>query len=569
MKKIIIWFLVVSCWLFFGIFEKVFAEEIKEFSSKIYINKEGTIDVEETIVYDFGALGRHGIFREIPFIKKNQEGKKYVLEFKNFKVVDEKGLSYRFVKSKQGGKIKLKIGDPNKTITGSHTYIISYQVAGALTYFSDHDELYWNVTGNDWLVGINSVETNVFLSEKIDENQIKSACYTGFYSSKARDCIYRFDNDHSQNEKSVINFSSLKYLRPGEGLTIVVGFPKNVVSVLEPKEYKNFWESFWGKAFILILFLVIIYWYVFYSISIIYRWFKYGRDPKVVDTGEVTAWFDPPKTPDGKRFLTPAEVGVLGDETVDLKDISATIVDLARRGYLRIEERKKDEFWLIKRDKSLNDLLQFEKRLLEEFFKEEKEINLKEKNLYEETEKVKKEIYNQVVEEKLFPENPQKIQEKMSLIAFLAFVTGNFFLVFVALVFGKNLPRKTIEGVKAKLVAFSLRNFLKSQERQLAFQADKQMMFEKLLPYAVVFGVEKIWAKRFADLDLKPPAWYQAYDQRGFNSIVFTNSLNSSLSSFRSSAAPPTSTTSTSGFSSGFSGGSSGGGGGGGGGGSW
>ncbi len=158
----------------------------------------------------------------------------------------------------------------------------------------------------------------------------------------------------------------------------------------------------------------------------------------------------------------------------------------------------------------------------------------------------------------------------MTVLATLGLFTGSFLLALAAFVFGRNLPRKTIEGVKAKNVAFSLRNFLKSQKRQLAFQADKQMMFEKLLPYAIVFGVERIWARRFADLDLKPPQWYQTYDQRSFNSVVFINSLNSSLSSFRSSVVPPpTSTTSTRGFSSGFGGGFSGGGGGGGGGGSW
>lgn len=73
------------------------------------------------------------------------------------------------------------------------------------------------------------------------------------------------------------------------------------------------------------------------------------------------------------------------------------------------------------------------------------------------------------------------------------------------------MPRKTIERVKAKNIAFSLRNFLKSQKRQLTFQADKQMMFERLLPYAVTFGVEKIWAKRFENLGIKQPDWYGGF----------------------------------------------------------
>lgn len=589
MKKILFSLLVIGYLLFAGGgVGKVLAEEIKDFRAKIYINKDGTVNIEEKIVYDFGAAERHGIFREIPFIKTNQERKKFVLEYKDFKVIDEAGKSYHYSLSKSQDKIKLKIGDPDKTISGVRAYLISYRVSGAIGYFSDHDELYWNVTGNDWMVGINSAVAEVYLPQKIDENDLKTKCYTGSFGSTLSDCQIYIKRDGGK-----IIYQSLKSFLPEEGLTIVVGFPKNIVSVLEPKEYKSFWETLIGKLVAFLIGVLIFIWYLGLPVYIIYRWLKYGRDPKPAAIGEVRAWFDPPKTPDSKRFLTPAEVGVLGDETVDLKDISATIVDLARKGFIRIEEREKNDYWLVylfqpdKRsgskiknyaaldffsssasgsDKSLQS---FEKLLLEKFFKGKKEIRLKDENFYQEIEEVKEAIYKQVVKDGLFPEDPEKIRATMMGLAILGFFTGNIFLMLAAFVFGRRLPRKTIEGVKAKFTAFSLRNFLKSQERQLTFQAEKQVMFEKLLPYAIVFGVEKIWAKRFADLDLKPPEWYQGYQSGRFNSVVFTNNLNSSLSSFRSSAAPPTSTTSTKGFSSGFSGGSSGGGGGGGGGGSW
>jgi len=92
------------------------------------------------------------------------------------------------------------------------------------------------------------------------------------------------------------------------------------------------------------------------------------------------------------------------------------------------------------------------------------------------------------------------------------------------------------------------------------------MMFEKLLPYAIAFGVEKVWAKRFQDLNIGQPDWYQGASPGILNSYVFVNSLNSSMKSFKMATTP---TRSSSGFSSGFGGGFSGGGGGGGGGGSW
>jgi len=564
MKKIIFLLLIIS-YLLFGI-KGVWAEEIKNFKVDIVINKNGTIDVKETIVYDFGRLYRHGIYREIPFIKTNKEGKKFKLDFSQFSVVDENQRPYRFQKILADEKIRLKIGDPQKTISGVHTYIIIYKVSGALTYFSDHDELYWNATGNDWLVPIKEAVVEVELPEKIDESQLKTACYTGSYGATTSLCQIFFNHLDNDRIKMVIKTtSSLGYK---EGLTFVLGFPKNIVSVLEPKEYTPFWETIFGKILAFLLKILALFWYLILPFYIAYLWFKYGRDPKG-DVGVISSWFDPPKTPDGKRFLTPAEVGVLGDETVDLKDISATIVDLARRGYLKIEERKKGEFWLLKTEKEETDLLPFEKLLLDEFFKEKKEINLSKEDLYHKVEKVKEAIYKQVVAASLFPQNPNEVRSIYDVFLALSIFTANFLLFFSSLIFGPRMPRKTKAGVEAKNIAFSLRNFLKSQERQLTFQADKQLLFERLLPYAIVFGVEKIWAKRFEDLGITPPSWYQSYSSKGtFNSVYFVNDLNSSISSFKQAATP---ITSSSGFSSGFSsgGGFSGGGGGGGGGGSW
>lgn len=114
----------------------------------------------------------------------------------------------------------------------------------------------------------------------------------------------------------------------------------------------------------------------------------------------------------------------------------------------------------------------------------------------------------------------------------------------------------------------SLMNFLKSQDEQINFQAMNQMFFEKLLPYAAAFGVEKQWAKRFKDIYLTKPDWYEG---ENFSNSVFISSMTGNIGgSMKSSySSGMSSTRSSSGFSSGFSGGSSGGGGGGGGGGSW
>ena len=560
MKKIFSFVLFFLLSLF--IVSTVSAEEIKSFKSVININRDGTIDVVETIAYDFGQLDRHGIYRDIPYLTTNKGGKKFVLDFKNVSVTDEKGTDYQYSKSKIGEKLQLKIGDPDRTITGLHNYVIRYRVSGALTYFSDHDELYWNITGNDWGVPVTSTEVEINLPEEIAQEDLRTACYSGSYGESGESCQIVVNG-------SQVFFERTKPLSAGEGLTIVVGFPKNIVNVLLPKEYVPFWQTIVGKILIFLIALAAGLWYIFLPFHIIYKWYKEGRDPKGA-VGVARAWFEAPKTPKGNRFLTPAEVGTLGDETVDLKDISAMIVDLARRGYIKIEERAKKDFYLIRRSPAKRDvggpLLNFEQLLIDKFFKTDTEVRLKTAKLYDEVQEINKKLYETTVTEGLFPKNPESVRTIYYVIAGIALFTFNWVLAFVAFVFGRRMPRKTVEGVNAFNVSKSLKNFLTSQERQLKFQADKQMMFEKLLPYAVAFGVEKIWAKRFKSMNFREPSWYKGYDSGSFNSVVFASSLNSSIHSLSTAATP---TTSSTGHSSGFSGGFSGGGGGGGGGGSW
>lgn len=536
-------------------------EHIQTLTTQIKVEKDGTIQVNENIIYDFGNLSKHGIYRTIPTVKTNQDGKKYRLNLKVISVKDENNGSYKYSIVDSDEQVEIKIGDADRTITGVHTYNILYIISGAITYFSEHDELYWNATGNSWTVPIVKAIAQVEFPSVIKEENITTTCYTGSTGSNTTSC-------KATKKANSAYFVSSEILYANQGMTIVAGFPKGVVAVVEPQKVVPFSETLLGKLFFLLLTLLMTFWYVIYPFMIIYQWWKYGRDPKAT-VGTTTAWFDPPKSPKNNRFLTPGEVGTLGDETVDMKDISSTIVDLARRGYIKIEERKKGDYYFTKTKEFNSGLLSFESKLLTGMFNSKKEIRLKDQKLYETVTDVTKNLYDDVVSEGLFPKNPSSIRTYYSVIAVFALFTGNFFLAIVAFLFGRNMPRKTLDGVNAFNIAKSLKNFLTSQERQLEFQAKNQMMFEKLLPYAIAFGVEKIWAKRFATINMQQPDWYQGYNTNQFNSVVFANSLNSSLSSFKSSASPPTSTRSTSGFSSGFSGGFSGGGGGGGGGGSW
>ena len=116
-------------------------ERIRNFDTKIEIKKTGVINVREEISYDFGSNYRHGIYRDIPQIVYRENNKKYVLKYSDISVTGKNGESYNYSTLYPQNHLRLKIGDPNKTITGTHIYVVSYNVSGALTYFNDHTEL--------------------------------------------------------------------------------------------------------------------------------------------------------------------------------------------------------------------------------------------------------------------------------------------------------------------------------------------------------------------------------------------------------------------------------------------
>src|SRR3989337_4157180 len=164
MKKLLIFLIIV-----FGLFVSLnafAAEKINSFDAEIKINADASINISERIEYDFGSAQKHGIFRDIP-IKYQARGGNFALRISNISVADVNGAPYRFTTSYPGDNIQIKIGDPNVEITGRHIYIINYTIKRAINFFNDHDELYWNITGNDWPVAIGSPTAKIILPQKI------------------------------------------------------------------------------------------------------------------------------------------------------------------------------------------------------------------------------------------------------------------------------------------------------------------------------------------------------------------------------------------------------------------
>ncbi len=535
-------------------------ENIENLNTHITINADGTIDVEERIDYNFGAEQKHGIFREIPKIKENQEGKKFILDFDNISV------NAPYTDNSTSQELNLKIGDPNQTLTGKHTYIIGYKVAGALTYFEDHDELYWNITGNYWNIPIRQASVKVTLPSEIPSSKTAVVCYTGIKGSTAQSCTSFIQNNTLETTTS-------KSLGANEGLTIAVKFPKGFVAQLEPKEAK---PSIWTYVLISLIALLAIGWFVIAPASVFLKWLKDYLHTKKTSR-IVAAWFDPPKN-ENKTFYTPAETGALIDKNVDHKDITATIIHLAQKGFLTIHVDEKEILGFkthkisFKKTKNFEEdftLTSYETELLEGIFSKNYTVSadsLKTSTKFGKAmKKFREKVAAELFTKELFEKDLYKTERSYRTLSILAAMTFNIPLALISSVWGIKSTKRTDLGTAKYSEAKSLKNFLESQEEQLDFQAKNQMFFEKLLPYATAFGVEKVWAEKFKDIEFVKPDWYEG----DFNNFVAISALSHSLDSSINSAMTSTGSTSSSGFSSGFSGGSSGGGGGGGGGGSW
>lgn len=546
------------------------AEVIRSFDSSIRLANSYDFEVEERIRWDFEGAQKHGIFRRIPvrYRRPYLPDTRMVIDVES--VTDENGLPWTWRESASGDSLEIRIGDPQVTVSGEREYRIRYRVGRGLLYFEDHDELYWNATGNDWPVPIEAASARVELPSGTTASVARNACFAGPTGSTLADCSER-------NEGSALRFSAARALPPGSGLTVVVGLPKGFLP--EPSSLRRLLERAFDFLSLWLLLPV-------FAFGLLWRqWRAHGRDPGAADALPVR--YEPPVG------LTPAEVGTVVDESADTLDLTATILDLAVRGLLRIEEIEGSGFlFLSSRDYRLHrtgtsdaGLKEHERLLLAAVFASGPSVLLSDlKNkFYESIPGIKRALYKELSgEAAYFPTSPDRVRNNYRLAGVAVAALGLVALWAeqsplaigcpvaagaIVLAFSGAMPRRTQKGRRACDDILGFREFVKrvDQDRLERTGGKTADRFEKILPYAVVLGVADRWATVFADIYLQPPSWYHSdrYGS-GFRAQDFVSDVGSSLSSIGG-----TLTSQPGSGSSGFSGGSSGGGGGGGGGGSW
>jgi len=279
------------------------AEQVTHYDVVVHVNTDASVDVDEDINYDFGDANKHGIYRDVPVIYKTKSGANMRLDLQNISVVDGAGQPYQFTTSSNGNDRRIKIGNPNVLITGSHLYVLHYSVPHAVGFFDGFDEIYWNAVGTGWTVPIYNATARVVLPKSFAFADVKSSCYAGAYSfdtpcSTMQPMIQQDENKAPVVDTVVFTQGSLQ---PAQGLTVAVGFPKGIIdSSTAPSQITNQVLGFWQDGWLWFVVPIIVF------ILMFRRWYTHGRDPK--GTGVIVAQYE---SPDG---LTPMQIGYMADQ---------------------------------------------------------------------------------------------------------------------------------------------------------------------------------------------------------------------------------------------------------------
>jgi len=576
-------------------------ERTERFDVDITIEPSGDLLISETIQQQFGSMPRHGIFRYIPNRLWYDDAYDRVYPIELVSVTTSSGTPDEVETSEEDGNFVIRIGDPDVEISGRHSYEIVYRVEGAMNGFEMHDELYWNAIGDLWEQSITVMTVRVRAPAPVD----RVACFSGSLGST-------FPCGSAKIKNGVAQFTH-EGLPAYTALSVAVALPPETVASTAPvlderwsldKAFARTRVTVGGGLGLLVLVIGAFTWLAW----------RTGRDVRysgsqidqvmgapeggpiqadtqavpLLEKGTAPVEYAPPEN------LRPGQIGTLIDEEASTLDVTATIVDLAVRGYLVIEEVPKEGWFgkpdwkLTRQPKETEELLQYERTLLEGLFEDGAETLLSElkKKFVARLQEVKDALYRDMVSRNWFVKRPDKVRAMWTGIGVAALLIGigatvalayftKLGLLGLPLVVGgvllmigaDRMPRRTAKGTAMTRRVNGFRVVIEKVEQHMSHWAEEEKVFTRFLPFAVVFGVTEKWAKAFEALGQAPAddmGWYRS--SRPFTYLAFADSMDA----FSVTTSGTISSTPSGSGGSGFGGGGfSGGGGGGGGGGSW
>jgi uncharacterized membrane protein YgcG len=294
-------------------------ERIIDYHSDVTVHEDRSMAVTETIRVDCEHRRiLHGIFRDFPTRYTDRLGNQYVVGFEFIEATrDGEPENWRVADMDNGKRIYL--GDPGYMPTiGEHVYTLTYTTNRQLGFFPDHDELFWNVTGNGWIFAIENASANIYLPPKIPSDAVRLGGYTGSKGSMAHDLEW------SAKPGSGYSFVANRPLGPREGMTVLLMWPKGFIA--EPTKEEKLRDFFAGNRDTVIVAVGLSLITVYYLIV----WAFVGRGAA---RGVIVPLYD---APDG---MSPAAMRYMVHMGWDKKVFTCAILDMAVKGYLRIVEQ--------------------------------------------------------------------------------------------------------------------------------------------------------------------------------------------------------------------------------------
>ena len=506
----------------------------KHFDAQVQVHPDGTIDVTEVIEAQFTGAW-HGIYRTVPVEYTDDVGLNYTLLLDQISATDSDGQTLKLEQNREGRNVKFKIYVPAAE-DATRTILLHYRVLDALRFFADHDELYWNVTGNEWENPIDLVTAHIELPAGV--TGLHAIAFTGVTGSRAEDA-------RVETHDNIVNITSTRRLGYRQGLTAVVGFDKGFAHPPSASmQFTRFLQSNSPLLIPLIAFFVM-FW----------LWWTRGRDPR---RQAISVQYEPPDK------LTPGECGTLVDNEAAMRDITATLVDLAVKGYLTIEQKEESHllglthskdyiFHMKKPPAEWAAARSHEQEMLSALFDDGANANVSlsdlQNHFYTHLPAIRDRIFSALMSDGYYLHRPDTVKQGYigagllmgGLLVFggsgyLANATGiaagswifaGIATGLVICIFGWFMSARTITGARALEKVLGFEEFLGRVEKDQIERLEKTPeLFEKFLPYAMALKVEKRWVQAFSGIALQPPQWYQGYYGNGFTAFYLVNDLN-------------------------------------------
>ncbi len=345
-------------------------ERILSFHSDITVHEDAHLTVKETIIVQSEAKKiKHGIYRDFP--QKYEEASGMIIKV-GFRVVGVKrgGKPEPYFTKEEENGVRVYIGNNDVTLApGEYEYELTYATDHQLGFFSEYDELYWNVTGNDWYFDIGKATAEIHLPGDAGRHILKTAGYTGTKGSKDQNFRSETADD------GTVKFETTESLSFTEGLTVAVSWPKGYVSQESPPErikpltdldkfiigIKPGGPTGTYLALAGLLLLVGYYGTV---------WMMVGKDP---EAGTIMVLYNPPAK------LSPAAMRFISQMGYDNKAFTAALINLAVKGLITIQDDD-GEYTVRKKTGAETDLSPEESKLYRRLFSSGPELKLEQKN---------------------------------------------------------------------------------------------------------------------------------------------------------------------------------------------